>query len=417
MQIRAITGFIDPGWPLDPKKLKDLGTSLQACRTALEDSGHIVQSLRMATPPPAEMENAVQVKDRVALARQLEAECFVHDLDYAAIGPALPEDMLSYEIIPDMLAATRNVFTTGLFADLPSGLSLPAARACAEAIHTIANIETNGFGNLRFAALVNVPAGVPFFPAAYHRGGPPALALAIEAADLPVNALDQAESLADVRQRLIDAIETQANALTHITERISREHSTRFLGIDFSFAPFPEVGRSLGTALERLGVPSVGSGGSAAAAAFLADCLDRAVFQRVGFCGLFLPVFEDSILAQRAAEGVLSLSDLLLYATLCGTGLDTIPLPGDSSVEALTGLLIDLGAVGLRHAKPLTARLMPIPGKNVGDEISFDFPYFAPSRIMPLPDRGPGGFLAGLESMDIHPHREYQPKEPLQHKC
>jgi uncharacterized protein (UPF0210 family) len=352
------------------------------------------------------MENPVPVKDRVALARQLEAECFVHNIDYAAIGPALPEDLPSFDVIPDMLAATQNIFSSGLFADQAFGLSLPAARACAKVIHSTATIEANGFGNLRFAALVNVPAGVPFFPAAYHRGGPPALALATEAADLPVSAVEEGSNLREIRQQLIEAIETQANVLAHTSERVVQEHNTRFLGVDFSFAPFPETARSLGTALEQLGAPSVGLGGSAAAAAFLADCLDQASFPRVGFCGLFLPVFEDSVLAKRAAEGVLSLSDLLLYATLCGTGLDTIPLPGDSSIDALSGLLLDLGAVGLRHAKPLTARLMPIPGKRAGEEIRFDFPYFAPSRIMPLPDQGPVGFFTGPESLDIHPHRE-----------
>jgi hypothetical protein len=253
---------------------------------------------------------------------------------------------------------------------------------------------------------VNVPAGVPFFPAAYHRGGPSAIAIATEAADLPVHVLQDATTLRGARRSLVGAIETQATTVAHNAERASREHNVRFLGVDFSFAPYPEKARSLGTALEALGVANVGGGGSAAAAAFLADCLDRAVFPRVGFCGLFLPVLEDHVLAQRAAEGSLSLSDLLLYSTLCGTGLDTIPLPGDTSVEAITGVLIDLGAVGLRHAKPLTARLMPIPGKSAGDEIRFDFPYFTPSRVMSLPDKGPGNFLAESDWLDINPHRE-----------
>lgn len=404
MQVRAITGFIDPGWPLKQERIQALAAALKDCRQALEAAGYEVQTLRLATPAPIEMTNPVPISERPDLARQLEAECFVHAIDYAAIGPALPDELDAFDVVPEILGATQNVFTSGLYADAADGLSLQAARACATAIQANATIEPNGFGNLRFAALVNVPPGVPFFPAAYHRGGPPAMAIATEAADLPVRVLQDATSLRGARRSLIGAIETQAATLAHNAERIAQGHNVRFLGVDFSFAPFPEKARSLGTAMEALGVPNVGGGGSAFAAAFLADCLDRAEFPRVGFCGLFLPVFEDQVLAQRAADGSLNLSDLLLYSTLCGTGLDTIPLAGDVSIEALTGVLIDLGAVGLRHAKPLTARLMPIPGKSAGEDVQFDFPYFAPSRVMPLPDQGPHGLLAGREWLDINPH-------------
>ena len=404
MQVRAVTGFVDPGWPLEPDRIQTLANALKTCRRNLQAAGYEVQTLRLATPAPLEMTNPVPVAERPDLARQLEAECFVHGIDYAAIGPALPKELDAYEAVPAILEATENIFTSGIFADQAAGLSLQAARACAAAIQANATIEPNGFGNLRFAALVNVPAGVPFFPAAYHRGGPAAIAIATEAADLPVRVLQDATSLRGARRSLISAIETQAATVAHNAESAAQEHNVRFLGIDFSFAPYPEKARSLGTAFETLGVPRVGERGSAAAAAFLADCLDRAEFSRVGFCGLFLPVFEDHVLAQRASDGTLNLSELLLYSTLCGTGLDTIPLPGDASIEALTGVLIDLGAVGLRHAKPLTARLMPIPGKSAGDDVQFDFPYFAPSRVMPLPDQGPRGLLAGDEWLDINPH-------------
>ena len=105
------------------------------------------------------------------------------------------------------------------------------------------------------------------------------------------------------------------------------------------------------------------------------------------------------------AQMTLTISDLLLYSTLCGTGLDTIPLPGEVSVEALTGLLLDLGAIGLRHAKPLTARLMPIPGKIAGDAVHFDFPYFADSRVLPLPDSPLTGLLYSADTLDIGPHK------------
>lgn len=405
MRIRAVTGFLDPGWPLVPDHIHEVASALKTCRQLLQGAGYDVQTLRLATPPPSEMSDPVPIPQRIELARQLEAECFVQEIDYAAIGPALPDEWAAFEAIPNILSATENVFTSGIYADQATGLSLRAAQACAAVIHANARIAEDGFANLRFAALVNIPAGVPFFPAAYHRGGPPAIAIATEAANLPVRAIQKATSLRGLRQSLIGTIETQATTIAHNAQRAAREHNLRFLGVDFSFAPYPERDRSLGVALEGLGVPIYGSVGSAAATAFLADCLDRAEFPRTGFCGLFLPVFEDQILAQRAADGHLTIADLLLYSTLCGTGLDTVPLPGNSSLEALTGVLLDLGALGLRHAKPLTARLMPIPGKSAGDEVQFDFPYFAPSRVIALPEHGPHGLLTGSDWIDIKPHR------------
>lgn len=403
MKIRAITGFLDPEWPLDTASIKEIADCLAAVREALTSADYDVQTLRLATPPPSEMAHPVPPDERADFARALEAEIFVHGLDYAAIGPALPDDENGYDSAVQIVNATENIFTSGLYADLSTGLSLAAARACAQTIVDIATLEPNGFANLRFAALVNVPAGVPFFPAAYHRPGPTTIAVACEAADLAVQSLRDAASPNKARDQLVNAVESHAVRLEHIAERVASEFNVRFHGIDFSLAPFPETERSLGTAFERLGVPALGEAGSVAAAAFFASCLDKATFNRTGFCGLFLPVLEDSVLAQRAADGSLSIKDLLLYSTMCGTGLDTVPLPGNTTKEALAALLIDLGALGLRHSKPLTARLMPIPGKHAGDEVSFDFPYFADSRVMALPGIGVSDILAGSDLLDVDP--------------
>jgi uncharacterized protein (UPF0210 family) len=403
MQIRAVTGFMDPGWPLDTDAIARTANALQQMARQLREAGYEVQTTRLATPPPAEMSSPVPAAKRPELARNLEAEVFVHGIDYAAIGPVLPDDREGFQVLPEILASTEIIFTSALYADPSIGLSLRAASDCARAIQEISGLSHDGFGNLRFAALVDVAPGTPFFPAAYHRGGPATVAIATEAADLAVQATREGRSLRDIRQKLINTVEVHADAIQQVAQRSAGEHNLRYTGIDFSLAPYPEPGRSIGTAMEALGPSAVGSPGSAAAAAFLADCLSGAKFTREGFCGLFLPVLEDSVLAARAASGQLTLSDLLLYSTLCGTGLDTIPLPGSISQGALTALLVDLGAVGLRHLKPLTARLMPIPGKDVGDPVHFDFPYFADSGIMALPTADLQGPLASPDLVDIGP--------------
>ncbi len=207
-------------------------------------------------------------------------------------------------------------------------------------------------------------------------------------------------------------IQTHAAALGRAAEPIATLNNVRFLGIDFSLAPYPDPDRSIGTALEALGTTAVGLSGTTAAAAFLADCLDRAHYPRTGFCGLMLPVLEDSVLAKRAAEGQLDLTDLLLVSTVCGAGLDTIPLPGDVGPESIAALLVDLGALALRHNKPLTARLMPIPGKSAGDPIHFDFPYFADSRVMALPAKPLTALLASSGMLDLSARPLPSPAEP-----
>jgi uncharacterized protein (UPF0210 family) len=404
MKIRALTGFVDPGWPIEPDRTRNLADCLKSVRDAMVEAGYDVQTLRLATPPPSEMSSPVKIDERVDFARKLEAECFVQGIDYASIGPILAGDLEGFESIPEVLKATESIFTSALYADHEIGLSLNAARSCAEVIHQISTITSDGFTNLRFAALANVASGSPFFPASYHRGGPPALAIATEAADLAITAIQDSSSLRAAARLLVETIEGHAAVLSRFTQPIAAQNSVRFWGIDFSFAPFPEELRSLGAALQAFGVPMVGRSGSAAAASFLATCLDQAKFQRTGFCGLFFPVLEDSVLASSAAEGSLTITDLLLYATICGTGLDTIALPGNTSPEVLYALLLDLGALALRHDKPLTARLMPIPGKKAGDEVHFDFEYFADSKVLKLDEQILTDALSESDSIYITPH-------------
>jgi uncharacterized protein (UPF0210 family) len=158
--------------------------------------------------------------------------------------------------------------------------------------------------------------------------------------------------------------------------------------------------------MERLGVPRAGLHGSLAAAAILTEAIDRAEFPRCGFSGLMLPVLEDATLAARAADGSLTIKDLLMYSAVCGTGLDTVPLPGDVTATQLTPLLLDLAALSLRLDKPLTVRLMPVPGKQAGDPTGFDFAFFANSRVMALEAEPLRGALGGRESFDLKARKQ-----------
>ena len=380
MKIRSITYFSNPKYPVDEKAMKDAGAFLAEARSAYEAGGYEVQTVRLATIPFPKLLGEENIDRLPELALRIDTIAQELNIDYISLGPALPEMPRSYEVIPDAAFVARNVFFGGVMADKARGLDLAAVRACAEVIVKLAPIEPNGFANLQFAALANVDVGSPFFPAAYHDIDKPYFGIATEAADLAVDAFENANSIEDGRNNLTAEVEKHGKQLAEIAKSLK----AKFYGIDFSLAPFPDDAHSLGNAVEKIGIPKIGQHGSLAAAAILTEAVDRADFLHTGFSGFMQPVLEDSVLAKRAAEGTLTIKDALLYSAVCGTGLDTVPLPGDTTAEQIVPLLLDLSALALRLDKPLTARLMPIPGKQAGDETDFDFEFFANSKVMEL---------------------------------
>ncbi|MBI2758625.1 MAG: DUF711 family protein [Chloroflexi bacterium] len=401
MKIRSIAYFCNPSYPLDEKVLRQAGEFLAKAKSAYEAAGYEVQTTRLATVPFPKLLGEKQINDLPKLAQQFTQLIEQNGIEYASLGPAVPESPRSYQVIPEAIAASQNIFFSGVMAD--EKIHLDAIRACAEVIVKSAPLDPNGFANLRFAALANVKAGAPFFPAAYHDSNNPSFAIATEAADLAVNAFNEAKTLDNGRQTLIAEIEKHGKAIARISNELlnTRIFDIRFGGIDFSLAPFPNDAHSLGNAVEKMGIPKIGLHGSLAAAAILTEAVDRADFPHIGFSGLLQPVLEDSVLARRAAEGALTIKDLLLYSTVCGAGLDTVPLPGDTTAGQIIPLLLDLCALALRLDKPLTARLMPVPGKKAGDATNFDFGFFANSKVMALDAMPLISLLGGDETFSI----------------
>lgn len=380
MKIRSITYFCNPKYPLDEKVIQKAGAFLDEAKSAYEAAGYEVQTTRSATIPFPKLLGKKRINDLPKFAEGLASAIQQVGIAYASLGPALIEYPDSYKVIPEAIAASENVFFGGEMASKEKGISLSAVKACAKIIQKASTITPDGFANSRFATLANVPAGAPFFPAAYHNKNKPAFAIATECADLAVDAFNGVETVKEGRKALVAQIEKHGKKLA----KVAKSLDCKFGGIDISLTPFPTEVQSLGTAFEKLGVPKVGLHGSLAAAAILTESIDRANFPRTGFSGLMMPVLEDATLARRAAEGTLTIKDALLYSAVCGTGLDTIPLPGDTTSGQLVPLLLDLCALALRLDKPLTARLMPIPNKKAGDETNFDFAFFARSRVMAL---------------------------------
>jgi len=405
MKIRSATLFDNPGSTIKSDFLLLVEKFNKEAMAVFQDSDIELQTIRFATPPYPVFLKGMGSDQMIEYAIQLERTLKNLGYEYISLGPALPEYPESYGLIPDLIESTENTFCSGLMTDPAQGVSLPAVRSCGEIIHRLTPLDPNGFSNLYFAALGNVPAGAPFFPAAYHSVGQPSFAIAVEAADLAVQSFTGAPSFEKARSELTTRLEDLNARLVQTAELIEKTTGVEFTGIDYSLAPFPENELSIGGALEELGLKEIGQHGSLAAAAFLTDSIDRADIQRTGFSGLMLPVLEDSVLAERAAGGSLTVKDLLLYSAVCGTGLDTVPLPGDISADQISSILVDLAVLSLRCDKPLTARLMPIPGKKAGDSTNFDFPFFANSKVMGVETRGLSRLFDGDGFLDIQPRK------------
>ncbi|MDX1663527.1 MAG: DUF711 family protein [Candidatus Promineifilaceae bacterium] len=402
MEIRSVTLFSDPALPC------------AAAHSFFEDARQTfsvpVQSARVALPPFPEWWPGHE--GAVAYATALAHHWGEAGADYLSVGPVqLRHDEGWLAMLPEILGVADMIFASAEVADQSGRIDLSRAAAVARVIQAASTKQPDGFGNLYFTALANCPPGSPFFPVAYHDGGSPGFALAAQAADLALAAVIGAATLEEARRRLVKTIEEEAERLGEAARRLEEAHALTYRGIDFSLAPFPDPKNSLGAALEALGIPAVGAAGSLFAAAFVTEAIDRARFPRCGFSGLMLPVLEDGVLAARAADGTLSVGDLLTYAAVCGVGLDTIPLPGAISVESLTAILLDVAALAVRLNKPLTARLMPLPGLETGDPVTFDFPYFADSRVMNVAGDGLSGLLARGATISLRTLRD--PSPPL----
>jgi len=397
MKIRSITCFYHPG--SEPSKaIPRLAQQIAELKNQFTSIGWDVQTTRLATVPfgiYTTPETAVQV------IQDLESSASDEGFNYISVGPARINHPEEFKLVPKILSATRNVFSTGILTHRHKGISTAAVKACAAIITQVAPITPDGFTNLRFCAMSNVQPFTPFFPAAYSYGTQPAFAIAIEAADAAIDAFYSAKTISEGKSNMLTHMHQAAEELTLVVRQMNLQWELPFKGFDFSLAPYPEDWCSLARAMENLGVERIGMMGSLSAAAILAETLDRGKWLKAGFNGLMLPVLEDSTLATRSVEGSFSVKDLLMYSAVCGTGLDTVPLPGDITVDEIEALLMDIAALSLRLNKPLTARLMPVPGLKSGEMTQFDFDFFKNGKILDFPASRIGRTISTSEWIEI----------------
>lgn len=378
MKIRTIT----MGFPYDntmkPDDFNRIADILKAIKNRFQKETYNVQTIRMSTQPW--MMYAPSKHEILSEVNRLSQWMNDQNIDYFNIGPTDQHDAIAW--IPEILESSPSVFCTAHICD-QKNIYFKNIKKTAEIIKRNATLEDQGFANLRFAALCNVKPHTPFYPASYHHQSPPSFGIGLENGDLVYQAFKKAQSIEDAKKNLGTVLLDAYRPIERIAEELSEKYDIIYDGIDPSISTSVHEQESVAYAYEHLlkGY-RFGNPATLMISKLITDTLHLLPIKKTGYCGLMLPVLEDHGLSIRNTENMFSITDLLLYSSVCGTGLDTIPLPGDCSKEAIQHILFDVATLSIKLQKPLSARLMPIPDKQVGDLTAFSFPYFKNSAVM-----------------------------------
>lgn len=383
LRVRTITAGVDLAGASDTARIEAAIDTLRLGRQAFAAAGYEVQTTRIAaTPFLAGVDSAAREKSLAALQRidRLAAAGGA----VVSIGPVLTADRADPTLpqwAAELVRTTKVISFSAVIASAERGVHGEAAVTAAQVMSELAHALPDGVGNFRFAAAANIPAGTPFFPVAWHRGEA-SLAIGMESASVVEDAFRQAADAQQGGARLQELLDQVLAPVEKLGSELAKKHGRAWLGIDSS--PAPAKDRSIAAAIEALTRAPFGSASTLQACATVTAAIKSLDVKTCGYSGLMLPVLEDPLLAQRAGEGRYGIRDLLLYSSVCGTGLDVVPIPGDTPIATLTGLLKDVAALSARLAKPLSARLFLCPGKKVGDIARFTDPLLTDSAVMKI---------------------------------
>lgn len=380
-RIRALTAGVDLDALSEPAAVETALGLLARARARLAREGFDVQLARLSLPPLLARLDAAQRWTSLAHIRRLDA--LAGDAGVVlSVGPVAIDDApdaARATWIADLIAATTHTYASVVIASPDGGVHRHNAAVAAAAMRAIAAGSADGLGNFRFAAAARVPALTPFFPVAWHHGAP-ALSAGLESAHLVHDAVQEARHPDEAARRLIAHLGPALMGVERILDGIAHDERVAYAGIDTSPAPLGSA--SIGAAIETLSGSAFGDAGTLDACATLTAAIKSLPVRTCGYCGLMLPVLEDDVLAARASEGRFGVRELLLYSSVCGTGLDVVPIPGDTPEASIARLLLDVAALSTRLEKPLSARLLLAPQLAPGELTSFENPYLVNSRVL-----------------------------------
>ena len=330
-------------------------------------------------------------------------------------------DRALIEALPEALATTDRICSSINVASSRSGINMDAVALMGEQILKVAQAtaDRGGLGCAKLVVFANIPQDVPFMAGAYLGVGEPDVVINVGVSGPGVvkKAIDRAlehsrnggkpMTLLDVAE----VIKRTAYKVTHVGE-MSGNGGAQRLGLpfgvaDLSLAPTPAVGDSVGEIFQSVGLSSIGAPGTTAVLAMLNDAVKKggafASSSVGGLSGAFIPVSEDSSIEAAATSGLLSLEKLEAMTSVCSVGLDMIAIPGDTPASTISGLIADEMAIGMINHKTTAVRVIPVPGKGVGEEVSFGG-LLGKAAIIPVPKGDASAFigLGGRIPAPIH---------------
>src|SRR5579859_1997843 len=380
-KIRTVTAFVRLNRTTYQAQVAEALKMLRAAKDAFTKAGYEVETLRITTQPFPEYTKGLTPEQTLEFFKTYDKlaqqEGFTPD-----IGPAMSKDAddpKQAELLARILAETQNINGFVVVAD-DAGIHWKSVRAAAGVIKYLEEHTEHSEGNFHFAAGAFPPAVAPFFPVSHTSDGGHGFAIGLESANIAQQVFANAKGdLNSAGGQLTAALTVEAKKVEEIARRIATSTGWRYQGIDLTPVPLKEI--SIGGALESLIHAEIGSPGSLSAAFTITSAVRRVPVQQAGYSGLMLPVLEDSVLAKRWESGAISRDSLMSYSSVCSTGLDAVPLPGDISEAELAGIIGDMASLAIKWHKPLSARLLPVAGKKAGEMTEFGSPYLVNVRI------------------------------------
>mgnify|MGYP001170043895 CR=1 len=383
VRVRTITAGVELTSALELDRVATAVAFLTRAKRTFENAGHEVQTVRVAVNPviasldPSARDTALEQLRRIDELVAAQGAIF-------NIGPILTTDRSDDSLVEwsqALVRTTRSISFSTAIATPDEGVLPKVAATTAKIMVALANALPDGLANFRFAAAANIPPGTPFFPVAWHQG-PESFAIGLESASVVERAFTSMRTGEDATEILRSALNRVLTPVEQLANEIARSEQRQYLGIDTSAAPAKD--RSIAAAVEAFTRTPFGSAGTLEACSIITAALKSVAVRTCGYSGLMLPVLEDPLLAQRAGENRYGIRDVLLYSSVCGTGLDVVPIPGNTSADSICGLLRDVAALATRLRKPLSARLFLVPSKKVGEMARFDDPVLTDSVVMKL---------------------------------
>ncbi|MFC0773313.1 DUF711 family protein [Terrimonas alba] len=380
-RIRTITAGVTLKNLSDTLTIIRAANFLKQAQKEFRDAGYEVQTLRIATSNLYSWLNGYSLIEALPFLKALDDIVTRNGISVLSIGQLLSPQEYQDDIGDWATLLCKNTKAISFNISISShqqGIHNNSIKAAANIITSLSKVS-NGEANFRFAALANCPANIPFFPAAFHEGVN-SFGIGLETPNLLTEAFNNS-NLSTAKQTVKTVLEENLKPVEKLAEKISSNTKWKYDGIDAS--PAPGLDASIGQAIETYTKQPFGSPSTLGACALITDVLKSLDIKKCGYSGLMLPVVEDRVLAQRAAEQRYTVQELLLYSSVSGTGLDVVPIPGDTPRAVIEGVLTDVAALSLKYmAKALSVRLFPIPNKKAGEKVTFDNPYLTGTLVM-----------------------------------